>query len=124
MKVSKAKRAANKALAWAHVGGIRFTYVLRRWFDDPVDGEGAADKIVVIVSETPLYPDQLLERFELLEAGDAKDFELIEVQKGSGVVLDTWERGVGGYCPPDADLPCRIFRQWWSFDSSCQVEQS
>lgn len=98
----------------------RHFYVFRRWFDDPVDRTSTAAEVIVISHNGPLEGHELRERLESLERGPASDFVMIDIAPHSGVVLDTWERGIEGYSE-DHQSPCRCYRNWWDADECTEV---
>lgn len=98
----------------------RNVYVLRRWFDDPVDRASTAAEVIVITHNGPLERHELRQRLESLDRGPASDFVLIDIAPHAGVVLDTWERGIEGYAE-EHELPCRCYRNWWDANECTEV---
>ncbi len=110
-------------LVWAYHDVPRFFYVLRKWFDDPLDNTSTAAQVVVISANEPLDRHEVRQRLKDLDVGDCDEFVLIDTNPECAIVLDTWERAIEGSMHPDMPVPCRCFRNWWDADECEEVEE-
>ena len=89
-----------------------FTYVFRRWLDE--FGESMQATVVIIKSDKPMYPDELLTKLERAVAC-AHEYVLVESPSDSFMVLDTWEKHIDAEVPVGEEI--RQYEQWWSHAS-------
>lgn len=98
-----------------------FSYVFRRWFDDPVDDTSTQAEVIVINSPVPLPGATLLDKIGEAHA-HAKDFVLVIQPANSAITLDTWEQGIDSYGEVN-DAGARIFGNWWSAETITEIRE-
>lgn len=111
----------NEPLVFKYHDVPRFTYLLRRWFDDPADNTSTQAQVVVISEIEPLTRKALLAKLQDLDAGEASEFLLVDMAPCASAVLDTWERGIDGTMRDEFAAPCRLYRNWWDLHACVEV---
>jgi hypothetical protein len=77
----------NEPIVFKYHDVPRFTYLLRRWFDDPADNTSTQAQVVVISEIEPLTRTQLLEKLQDLDVGEASEFLLVDMAPCASAVL-------------------------------------